>query len=54
MAVKVSRIMQAGLAMGSLSSLTSNASDRIHEREDEQYRRAILDGREALPAEDGS
>jgi rhamnose utilization protein RhaD (predicted bifunctional aldolase and dehydrogenase) len=51
MAVKVSRIMQAGLAMGALSALSASDSDRIHEREDEQYRRAILDGGEHLPVQ---
>lgn len=51
MAVKVSRIMQAGLAIGALSPLTTHASDRIHEREDEQHRRAVLHGSEQLPAQ---
>jgi ribulose-5-phosphate 4-epimerase/fuculose-1-phosphate aldolase len=54
MAVKVSRIMQAGLAIGALSPLTDNDSDRIDEREDEQYRRAVLDRAEHLPARDAS
>ncbi|MDQ1752679.1 MAG: hypothetical protein QOE71_3735 [Pseudonocardiales bacterium] len=50
MAVKVSRIMQAGLAVGALSPLTDHDSDRIDEREDEQHRRAVLDRAEHLPA----
>jgi rhamnose utilization protein RhaD (predicted bifunctional aldolase and dehydrogenase) len=50
MAVKVSRIMQAGLAVGALSPLTDVDSKRIHEREDELYRRAVLDRTGHLPA----
>jgi hypothetical protein len=46
--------MQAGLAIGALSPLTDNDSDRIDEREDEQYRRAVLDRAEHLPARDAS
>ncbi|MCU1612792.1 MAG: class aldolase [Frankiales bacterium] len=45
MAVKVSRIMQAGLAVGGLAPLDAEAERRIDGREDEHYRRAALEGR---------
>jgi hypothetical protein len=45
MAVKVSRILQAGLAVGGLAALDDEAGQRIDGREDEQYRRAALEDR---------
>lgn len=54
MAVKVSRIMQAGLAIGALAPLTDSASDRIHDREDEQHRRAVLSRGDYVPTWDAS
>ncbi len=45
MAVKVSRIMEVGLAVGGLAPLDAEARERIDTRTDEQYRRAALDAR---------
>jgi rhamnose utilization protein RhaD (predicted bifunctional aldolase and dehydrogenase) len=45
MAVKVSRIMAVGLAVGGLSPLDEQARQRIDARTDEHYRRAALDAR---------
>jgi rhamnose utilization protein RhaD (predicted bifunctional aldolase and dehydrogenase) len=45
MAVKVSRIMQAGLAVGGLAALDDEAGHRIDGRADEHYRRAALEER---------
>jgi rhamnose utilization protein RhaD (predicted bifunctional aldolase and dehydrogenase) len=42
MAVKVSRIMQGALAAGGICELTEQSAERIHGREDEEYRRALL------------
>jgi rhamnose utilization protein RhaD (predicted bifunctional aldolase and dehydrogenase) len=45
MAVKVSRIVQLGLAAGGLAPLGETVGERIDGREDEHHRRAVLDGR---------
>jgi rhamnose utilization protein RhaD (predicted bifunctional aldolase and dehydrogenase) len=53
MAVKVSRIMQGALAAGGIRELSRQSAERIHGREDEEYRRAVLaagDGAEPAAA----
>lgn len=45
MAVKVSRIMAIGLAVGGLAPLDAQAGERIDARADEQHRRSALEAR---------